>query len=145
MSAVEAGNGNPTVETLDAIAIALRIPLTDLLSTEYSIESTIQHREPYDPSAPSQQLLHRLGAGRTIEVWHLTLPPNSTLDGVPHSPGTVEHILVNSGSFHAGQTSEPQALSTGDFFLFLADRPHRYVTADKSVDATVIMASPLSV
>lgn len=144
MSAVEAGNGNPTVETLDAIAVALRIPLTDLLSTEHSVESSIQRREPHDPSMPSQQLLHRLGAGRAVEVWHLTLPPHSTLDGVPHSPGTVEYILVNAGSFHAGETSQLQSLTTGDFFQFSADRPHRYVTSDEPVDATVIMASPLS-
>jgi transcriptional regulator with XRE-family HTH domain len=145
LSAVEAGSGNPTVETLDAIAIALRIPLTDLLTSEQPVEAIVRHRESHDPDVPSQELLQRLGAGRAVEVWRLTLPADSSLDGVPHSPGTIEHILVNAGSFEAGPVGDQRPLATGDFFLFMADLPHRYTTGHEAVDATVIMASPLSV
>ncbi|MFC9675739.1 helix-turn-helix domain-containing protein [Streptomyces sp. NPDC056949] len=34
LSQLEAGNGNPTIDTLDAIAIALRIPIADLLARD---------------------------------------------------------------------------------------------------------------
>jgi len=55
-----------------------------------------------------------------------------------------EHILVNAGSFDAGPVGDQRPLGKiGDFFLVLADSAQLPQRVSESVDATVIMTSPL--
>jgi transcriptional regulator with XRE-family HTH domain len=144
LSQLEAGLGNPTLDTLDAIAVALAIPLTDLL---------IRHGDPgtvHLPSTiasqdePTRELLRRISGGHSLEIWRLRLPPNTAIDGAPHAPGTTEHLLIASGSLLAGPADDLRHLKIGDMLAFTGDAPHCYRTDDTPADVTVVIASPVA-
>ena len=144
LSQLEAGMGNPTIDTLDTIAVALAIPLTDLLIRHGDpgtahIASTIASQDE-----PTRELLRRISGGHSLEIWRLRLPPNTTVDGIPHAPGTTEHLLIASGSLLAGPADDPRRLEAGDMLAFAGDAPHRYRTDDIPADVTVVIASPVA-
>ncbi|MGR6917737.1 helix-turn-helix domain-containing protein [[Actinomadura] parvosata] len=144
LSQLEAGLGNPTLDTLDAIAVALAIPLTDLLirhgdpATVHLASTTARESEP------TRELLRRISGGHSLEIWRLRLPPDTAVDGVPHAPGTTEHLLVAAGSLFAGPADDLRHLRPGDMLAFAGDAPHRYSTGDTPADVTVVIASPVA-
>jgi transcriptional regulator with XRE-family HTH domain len=143
LSGLEAGNGNPTIDTLDAIAVALRIPLTDLLASDTEVGPVYIAGTPASQDAPKRELLRRVSSGHSLELWRLRMPPHTNLDGIPHAPGTVEHLLVAAGSVTAGPSDNPRELHQGDLLAFTGDSPHLYRTHDDAADITVVIASPV--
>ncbi|MFI6325651.1 helix-turn-helix domain-containing protein [Nonomuraea sp. NPDC050556] len=142
LSQLEAGTGNPTIDTLDAIAVALAIPLTDLLTRDSPTDTLhLPATEPLD-GGPTRELLRRISGGHSLELWRLRLPPNTTVDGIPHAPGTIEHLLISSGHLTAGPTDDLRELGEGDLLAFPGDAPHAYRTEDTPADVTVVIASP---
>ncbi|WP_433175720.1 helix-turn-helix domain-containing protein [Actinoallomurus sp. CA-150999] len=142
LSQLEAGAGNPTIDTLDAIAVALSIPLTDLLTRDASPGTVHLPATVASDEGPTRELLRRISGGHSLELWRLRLPAHTSIDGVPHAPGTVEHLLVASGRLDAGPADDPRSLSTGDLLAFAGDSPHSYRTGDVPADVTVVIASP---
>ncbi|MEV0199885.1 helix-turn-helix domain-containing protein [Nonomuraea sp. NPDC050691] len=142
LSQLEAGLGNPTVDTLDAIAVALAVPLTDLLARHAGPGTVHLPSTPAAAGEPTRELLRRISGGHSLEIWRLRLPAGASVDGVPHAPGTTEHLLVASGRLLAGPADDPRDLGPGDMLAFAGDAPHRYRTGDESADVTVVIASP---
>lgn len=142
LSSIEAGRGNPTIDTLYAIAFALRLPLTDLLAEEESAATVYQPSTPRLEGEVARELLLRVNAGQNTEIWRLRIPPYTAINGVPHAPGTVEHLLVASGALTAGTIEEPAHLNPGDFLAFRGDVPHNYETFETDADVTVFIVSP---
>ncbi|MEU7893042.1 cupin domain-containing protein [Nonomuraea sp. NPDC049152] len=89
-----------------------------------------------------EELLRRISGGHSLELWRLRLPPHTAVDGVPHAPGTTEHLLVASGRLHAGPADDLRTLGAGDLLAFAGDAPHGYRTDDEPADVTVVIASP---
>ena len=143
LSGLEAGKGNPTIETLDAIAVALRIPLTDLLARDTDSEPVFLAGTEVGEDEVGRELLRRISSGNSLEIWRLRMPPHTELDGVPHATGTVEHLLVASGQLEAGPTDRPRMLGVGDLLAFAGDAPHTYRTDAEPADVTVVIASPI--
>jgi len=142
LSGLESGRANPTIDTLDAVAVALGIPLTDLLVPTAATEPEVV-RATDVASTPQQEMLRRVSGGHQVEIWRLRLPAHTSYDGVPHAPGTLEHIMVSSGSLSAGPADDPVDLAPGDLVAFPGDAPHTYRTTSVPADATVIIASPV--
>uniref|UniRef100_A0AAU3H4V0 XRE family transcriptional regulator n=1 Tax=Streptomyces sp. NBC_01401 TaxID=2903854 RepID=A0AAU3H4V0_9ACTN len=143
LSQLEAGKGNPTIETLDALAVALRIPLTDLLTRDTDPGPVLVPGTTAVEGEVGRELLRRISSGNSLEIWRLRMPPNTELNGVPHATGTVEHLLVASGHVTAGPADTPQNLSAGDLLAFAGDAPHIYRTATDPADIAVVIASPI--
>jgi len=142
LSGLEAGRANPTVDTLDALAVALRIPLTDLLTHGTDPAPVLLRGTPMPTTGPARELLRRIGGGHSLELWRLRLPPDTQVDGVPHSPGTTEHLLVHGGTVVAGPTYDPVTLATGDLLTFAGDQQHHYRSTTEPVDIAMLIASP---
>ena len=142
LSQIEAGNGNPTIETLDAIAVTLRIPLTDLLTRDSAAEPLHVTGTDLPDGELGHELLRRISGSNSLEICRLRIPPHHQLQGVPHSAGTVEHLVVAAGEVTAGTTEALVQLRTGDMLAFAGDTPHVYITADMPADVTVVMAHP---
>ncbi|TCO51582.1 hypothetical protein EV646_101573 [Kribbella antiqua] len=85
----------------------------------------------------------RISGGNSLEIWRLRLPPNTSVEGVPHAPGTNEHLLVAAGRLTAGPTNDPRELAAGDLLAFAGDAPHTYRTTKTAADVTVVIASPV--
>ena len=143
LSKLEAGWGNPTIETLDALAIALRIPLTDLLARDTDPGPVFVPGTDLTGGEVGRELLRRISGGNSLEIWRLRMPPGTHLDGVPHATGTIEHLLVSSGHLIAGPTDAPTDLRSGDLLAFAGDAPHVYRTGPEPADVTVVIASPI--
>jgi transcriptional regulator with XRE-family HTH domain len=144
LSQLETGNGNPTIETLDALAVALRIPLTDLLARD--VDPGPVHLEGTDlpDGEVGRELLRRISSGNSLEIWRLRMPPHQEIAGVPHTTGTIEHLLVAAGEVTAGPSDAPVPLGSGDLLAFAGDVPHVYRTGDQAADVTVVIASPIT-
>lgn len=139
---LESGEGNPTIDTLAAVAAALRLPLGDLVLVGARPEPMLRPgSEP--PEYSKQELLHRLGSGLLTELWRLRIrSPGQRIESPPHARGTTEHILMLRGAARVGSWQSSTLLRTGDFLVFVADVPHFYEAAEPEVDAAVLMAYP---
>ncbi len=143
LSALEGGSGNPTIDTLESLAVALALPLTDLLvATDDDARSVLVRATPTDGAEIQRELLTRVRGPHALEAWRLRMPSNTEFDGVPHAAGTIEHLYVATGQVSAGPTCAESSLRAGDLLYFPADVPHRYVTADSPADIHVILATP---
>jgi transcriptional regulator with XRE-family HTH domain len=127
LTQLESGGGNPTLETLYALANALGVPLAGLIA------------EP--PQVPPPRVVRR-GAGvhvlgTAVEAWLLDRTPTAeiydfTLAGpgpqhsAAHPRGTWEHLHVHTGRIRTGPAESPIELGPGDYGAFAADRDHRY-------------------
>lgn len=143
LSGLESGRSNPTIDTLDAVAVALGIPLSDLLVSNGPDQAQVVRATDDDGSEVHRELLRRVSGAHQVEIWRLRLPPRTGFDGVPHATGTLEHLMVASGSLSAGPTGEPVELHAGDLLAFPGDAPHSYRTSADPADVTVLIASPL--
>jgi transcriptional regulator with XRE-family HTH domain len=143
LSQIEAGNGNPTIETLDAIAVALRIPLTDLLARDTDPGPLHLPGTELGEGELGRELLRRISSGNSLEIWRLRMPAHEEVHGVPHATGTIEHLLIASGELTAGPTDAPVLLTAGDMLAFAGDAPHVYRTTGSTADVTVVIATPI--
>ncbi|AWB81998.1 transcriptional regulator [Corynebacterium yudongzhengii] len=137
LSMIEAGEGNPTIETLAAIAVALSIPLTDL------VEHTVSRSDLLVPATDveiTRELLNRIPAGAMVEIWRLRMPPGARFDGVPHTSGTTETLYLADGDLHVTTASDTHVLGPGDLLSFIGDQQHGYST-DSGADVLVLLAT----
>lgn len=139
LSKLEAGHGNPTLDTIGALAAALRLPLVDLLAELTTPPVRLDRSPPVSDPTPSQHLLTRAGGSGMTEFWRLRLGAGERLDRQAHATGTTEHITVIAGRLRTGPTDNLHDLATGDFISYRADVPHSYVAGDGIVVATVVM------
>lgn len=142
LSGLESGSSNPTIDTLDAVAVALGIPLTDLLVPTAPMQPQVV-RATRAVAEPQQEMLRRVSGGHQVEIWRLRLPAHTTYDGVPHAHGTLEHLMVASGRLSAGPADDLVELGPGDLLAFPGDVAHSYRTASGRADVTVVMTSPM--
>jgi transcriptional regulator with XRE-family HTH domain len=142
LSTLEAGLGNPTIDTLSAIAVALRLPLGDVI-TPATPPKPVVRPGTGEPEYSKQELLHRMGAGTLTEVWRIRIhETGQRIESPPHAQGTVEHIYVARGGLIAGPVDTPSTLGRGDFVIFGADVPHFYEASADDVDAICVMTYP---
>jgi transcriptional regulator with XRE-family HTH domain len=123
---LENGTGNPTVETLLAVARALGVGVNWLV-TEWGSPVLVQRGETAawadDPTGRRRTLDQIYGSGQVITTL-VDLAPTEA--GVLHalSSGTLHHVYVISGSVLTGPADDVQALDRGDFIRFPGDVPH---------------------
>ncbi|MEC3980500.1 helix-turn-helix domain-containing protein [Amycolatopsis sp. H20-H5] len=142
LSTLEAGLGNPTIDTLSAIAVTLRLPLGDIILPA-SPPKPVVRTGTREPDYSKQELLHRMGAGVLTEVWRIRIhEAGQRIESPPHAPGTSEHIYVAHGELTAGPVDAPNAVTTGDFLIFGADVPHFYQASTDNADAICVMTYP---
>ncbi|WP_158880330.1 helix-turn-helix domain-containing protein [Amycolatopsis anabasis] len=142
LSTLESGGGNPTIETLSAIAVSLRLPLGDLILPATPAKPVVRAGTGA-PEYSKQELLHRMGAGVLTEVWRLRIHrTGQRIDSPAHAHGTVEHVYVAHGALLVGAADEPTEVGSGDFVVFTADVPHCYEATADDVDAVCVMTYP---
>lgn len=132
LSALEGGRGNPTLETLSALAAALEIPMGDLITAADPPPVTIVRSDEGtngvggDGLANDLRLIARFTPGGTVEVYEAQWPKRSTRNAGGHGPGTREHVFVTRGGLKVGPVGREVGLSGGDYATFAADEPHLY-------------------
>jgi transcriptional regulator with XRE-family HTH domain len=130
LALVESGGGNPSLDTLAALATALGVPVGTLVTTPTATVRLVRagagtHLEYADPRM-SAELLASTGRRGITEVYWLQADAGGARTADAHVPGTIEHVLVVSGRMRIGPAEAPVELAPGDLLTFHADLPHHY-------------------
>lgn len=145
LTKLEAGQGNPTIDTLYALANALDAALGDLIGApagpEPAVEVVRAGAGARVEGAVAARLLDRVYGHRLAEIYDATFSTR-TRHADPHPPGVVESILVTAGRLRTGPASAPVDLGTGDFVRFAGDVPHLYRALGGPAGGVIVMSHP---
>ena len=142
LSQLESGTGNPSVETLWALAVALDVPFSRLV----------------EPPAPQVRVI-RAGEGPAIhseqaDFTGTLLPParrtpaatsTSSAGARPgrkadaHMPGSVEHVVARAGRLRVGPADAHRRPGPGRLRTFPGDVPHIYEALSPAPRFTLVM------
>ena len=145
---IEAGSGNPTIDTIWAISNTLKVPFSELLAEDEAPAVQIIRAETDRPEVVGQTLVGRLLrrfrlSNGVLELMHLRVEPGGITEGHAHPMGVYEHVLVIQGELRTGPEDQPATLGPGDYASFRADVPHCYeALSDEPVMGTLIMEYP---
>lgn len=143
LAQLEAGRGNPTLETLYALANTLGVGLGEVIAPPVAPEVDVVRADEgprVSGTAVRARLVARL-AGAPLEAYELTLRPGRRQRSDPHADGTVEHLLVHTGRVRFGPEDAPVELGPGDYARFAATVPHVYEALEPGVSATLLIES----
>jgi transcriptional regulator with XRE-family HTH domain len=133
LSGVESGRSNPTVETLAALAGALRVSLAELLEESGLDDVTIVRASARDSaSAPPGVRRRALAAfvpAGALALAELSLDAGVTHEGEPEAAGTRAHVYVVQGRVLGGPVERVTELTPGDYASFPIDLPYVFETA----------------
>jgi transcriptional regulator with XRE-family HTH domain len=144
VSSIERGQGNPSIDTVWALASALGVPFASLFHDEPPTDDvTVVRADDASLIAIDQagldtdglvirHLLTRTG-GALIEIYTLTLDEHAVRHADAHVGGLFEHLVVASGTLEISTDSFSEVASRGDLISFRADRPHTYRVLDGPV------------
>ncbi|MFD0417444.1 helix-turn-helix domain-containing protein [Streptomyces sp. NPDC127108] len=130
LSQLEAATGNPGIETLWALAVALGVPFSVLVESPGPAVTVIRAGE--GPTMRAEQasyagtLLSAGPSGVRRDIYHGAMEPGSVRESEPHIPGSVEHLVVSTGRLSAGPDGERVELGPGDYMSYRGDVPHAY-------------------
>ncbi|EMI5491554.1 helix-turn-helix domain-containing protein [Providencia stuartii] len=139
LSKLESGDSNPRIDTLEAIAIALRFPLSDLFTLQHEAYPYLVKSTPMQGDY-TQQFKFRINMGNISEIWQLNMKRGAVINSPAHMSGTHEHIMLHTGSLMLRLKNEQTVLlEEGDFYAFSCDFPHSYLCMEGELNATVVM------
>jgi transcriptional regulator with XRE-family HTH domain len=146
LAQLESGKANPSVETLWAIAAALRVPFARIVEEERPSLRVVRAgdvpamRSDETPRWAARLLAasHRRGS---FDLYSLDIEAGSGRHAEPHHAGVVEHLVVVEGRLSVGPRTGPVELGAGDLVTFAADVPHVY-EALETVHAVLLMSYP---
>jgi transcriptional regulator with XRE-family HTH domain len=128
LSQLESGAGNPSLETLWAICVALDAPFSRLLDPPRPQVQVIRANEGPTVSAARADyqatLLAASRPGALCDVYRIVAEPGHARASDPHMPGVTEHVVLSSGRALVGVAGEPVELGPGDYVRYPADVPH---------------------
>jgi transcriptional regulator with XRE-family HTH domain len=146
LAQLESGKGNPSVETLWAIAAALEVPFARIVDEARPSLRVVRAADvPPMHSAETPGWAGRLltashGRG-TFDLYALDLEQGAARHADPHHEGVIEHLVVVVGRLRAGPADGPVLLEQGDLVTFAADVPHIY-EALETTHCVLLMAYP---
>src|SRR4051812_7920919 len=96
IAALENGEGNPTLDTLYALADALDVPLSDLLERPPAGPQVVRAGDGahVEGAALDANLISR---GPNLEIYAIRFHAGSSRHAQPHPLGIEEHLHVHSG------------------------------------------------
>src|SRR4051794_26906239 len=142
LSGIENGRANPTVETLAALASALRISVVELLG-ELPLGDVCVVRAAGARFGQRDGLAHLLlEAADGHEVAVIALEARQVQEVEPNPEGARASLYVLDGPVIAGPVERSTELGTGDYMAFPADVPHLYSAGRKAARALLLTWMP---
>jgi transcriptional regulator with XRE-family HTH domain len=146
LAQLESGKANPSVETLWALAAALRVSFARVVEEARPSLKVVRARDvppmrsDESPGWAGRLLSasHRRG---TFDLYVLDIEAGSSRHADAHHAGVVEHLVVVEGRLRVGPQPGPVELGPGDLVTFAADVPHVY-EALETTHAVLLMSYP---
>ncbi len=140
LSGIERGAGNPTVETLAALAGVLRVMVGELLEQPELAPIRIVRSERGADGGEVRRMLDgpALGGG-AHEVLELNLPAGHVEPLTPRPPGSRVQLYVLRGKVIAGPVERVSELVAGDYASFPADVPQQVEAGPRPASVLLIV------
>ncbi|MGW0183401.1 helix-turn-helix domain-containing protein [Nocardia sp. NPDC003345] len=142
LSQLESGAGNPSLETLWALCLALDIPFSRLLDPPRPRQQVIRAGD--GPAVHSGQadyhavLLAASPPGARRDIYRVTAEPGHRRESQPHMPGVVEHVLLGAGRALVGTADAAVELEAGDYIVYPGDIAHIFEALAPGTEAMLI-------
>ncbi|KKF37899.1 DNA-binding protein [Erwinia tracheiphila] len=136
LSGIEAGRGNPTIETVWRLAHALGVTFGELISQEQ--DRAVESISP----GVSVRLINKQSSPFVIETYVMDLAPHTRRMAEAHMAGVEENVVVLQGKALTGPQSAPVFLSAGKSCSFASDIPHLYQSLDEQTSMMVTVIYP---
>jgi transcriptional regulator with XRE-family HTH domain len=142
LSQLESGTGNPSLETLWAICVALDAPFSRLLDPPRPHIQVIRADEGPTVAAAEADyqatLLAACPPGARRDVYRIRAEPGQARVSQPHMPGVTEHVVISAGRAMVGVAAEPVELGPGDYISYPADVPHVFEALEPRTRAVLL-------
>jgi transcriptional regulator with XRE-family HTH domain len=142
LSQLESATGNPSVETLWALSVALNVPFASLVEP---VRPTVQIiRAGEGPMIYSERahyvatVLSACPPNARRDIYQLAAEPGSVRESEPHMPGVVEHVVLCSGRARIGPADEPVEINPGDYIAYPGDLPHVFEALEPGTTAVLV-------
>lgn len=146
LSQLESGSGNPSVETLWSLGVALGVPFSRLVEPPTPTVRVVRAGEGPAVRSDHADLAATLlaaGAPHTRrDIYRLEVEPGTSRHAQAHLPGSVEHILLAAGRLRTGPVADPVELGPGDYAAFAGDVPHHYEALEPGTFGVLVMEHP---
>lgn len=146
VSQLENGGGNPSVETLWALATALDVPFAVLVDEGIRSPTLIRAGEGTAavPATAADYVAVLLSASpphARRDIYFLTAEPGKPRLSDPHQRGTVEHVVLLSGRGRVGPADAPFDLDPGDYLSYPGDALHVFEALTSGTSAVLVSES----
>ena len=142
LSQLESGTGNPSVETLWALAVALDTPFAALLDPPRPKVQIIRAGEGpviySDQAEYSATLVASSPPNARRDIYRIAASPGPGRKSEPHMPGVVEHVILGSGRALVGPADDPVELNPGDYVAYPGDLPHIFQALVENTAAVLV-------
>ncbi len=136
LSQLESSTGNPSIETLWSLGVALGVPFSRLVEPPETQVRVVRAGEgPRLRAEEADFVATLLSAGSQHtrrDIYVMELEPGQSREAASHIPASIEHIVVGAGRFRAGPIGEEVELGPGDYLTFPGDVPHHYQALEPS-------------
>lgn len=142
VSQLESGTANPSVETLWAVATAIGVPFAVFVEEPDDAPRLIRARDGGGvraSEAPYEAMLLASGAPQSrSDLYLLRAEPGTPRASLPHTVGTIEHVVMVSGAALVGPSEEPIELGPGDYLRYRGDAPHVFAALQPGTSAVLV-------
>jgi transcriptional regulator with XRE-family HTH domain len=142
LSQLESATGNPSVETLWALSVALDTPFSHLVDPPHATVRLIRAGE--GPTVYSERsdyistLLASCPPNARRDIYFISSEPGTPRESEPHMPGVTEHVVLSAGRALIGPSGDPVELAPGDYIAYPGDAPHVFAALDTGTRAVLI-------
>ncbi len=130
LSQLEAATGNPSIETLWSLGVALGVPFSRLVEPPETQVRVVRAGEGPRLRADQADFVATLlaaGSQHTRrDIYVMEVQPGQARAAAAHIPGSVEHLVVGAGRLRTGPDGDTVDLGPGDYITFPGDVPHHY-------------------
>ncbi|MEU5883784.1 XRE family transcriptional regulator [Spirillospora sp. NPDC047279] len=141
LSQLEAGSGNPTIETVFSLSRALQVPISDLLDQPRGNGPTVVRAadvEVLSGAGVDLRPLRGIESGDAVfDVYDQQVRAGSRQESLGHVG--VEHTIVQAGRLGVRVDDREVELGPGDYVGFDARLPHAYVALDGPVRSVLLL------
>jgi transcriptional regulator with XRE-family HTH domain len=143
LSQLESGNGNPSVETLWALGVALDVPFSRLVEAPQPKVRVIRAGEGpvtyAEHASYAATLLASCPPHARRDLYRIRADPGEPRRSDPHQAGTAEHVVVTAGRARVGPVDAPVDLETGDYVCYAGDVPHVFEALAAGTASIMVM------
>jgi XRE family transcriptional regulator, regulator of sulfur utilization len=143
---IESGLGNPSLNNLVRISLALGVSIEELLSRPRVACLLVKSEDvPVLNRSQGRVQLHKLLPDKIkgIEIDRMELAPEAIMGGHPHLDGTKEYLTVIQGEILVHVAGDRFTVKQGDVLAFPGNQKHSYRNTKKSTSVALSVVIPV--